>query len=428
MKLRDAVSLPAHLRCFLRTVPLVLFLLLPWSATADDKTEQNLAYTPPPPPKILRHQKRLPDYLLYHKRQGFFITGFPIIGQDPDTGFNIGASLQLYWDRTREDPFFAYTPYAHCLKVAAQGSPSTGYQLYNVTYDAPNFYNTPFGISAVARFERWLQHNYYGLGTDSLLPLTDPATGQTFTRLSDYWKAIGTVRNGVVYTNYNYYEYNRLQLNFDVSYDLAGGIVKPLVGIQLSHLWLDDYSFESYDVTYPDGTVNVVTEGPSQLREDCLHGTATGCRNGQWDNYIKVGIAVDTRDFPPDPTNGIFFQVAGEFSMKWLGSAENYGRLTTNLSGYYNVLKNTSAKLPLVIAGRFMYNYQFSSPPFYSMDTIARTDFDQKGLGGYHTIRGYPLDRFVTPSALLFNADLRWSFLQFDFWGTEPEVDGRAVL
>jgi len=398
-----------------------------------EEKEKALYYVPPPPPKFLYNKPRLPDYLLYHKREGFFITGFPIIGVDPDTGFNVGASLQLYWDKTRKDPFFAYTPYRHCLKVAAMGSPTTGYQLYNMNYDAPNFSDTPFGVHAVARFESNRIMNYYGIGGGSLEPLTDPVTGVTYDKLNDYWKSLQTIRNFEVNTRYNYFDYKRLQLDLDVSYELLGGILLPMVGLQVSYVFVDDYSGQQSLLTGPNGHSAVITEGPTRLSQDCADGTAIGC-DGGWDNYLKLGITLDTRDFAPDPSNGVLFMVASEFSTKVFGSAYNYGRVTTNLSGYYNVLKHTEAKLPLVLAGRVMYNYQFWDVPVYSINTIARTDFDQVGLGGYHTIHGYPLDRFLAHNALLFNANIRWSFMQFEFWGQNlkwmavPFFDAGAIL
>jgi hypothetical protein len=63
------------------------------------------------PPFFIHPSKRIPDDELTHKKEGYFITGLPEIEKNPINGLGIGANFYLYNNRTKEDPFFAYTPY-----------------------------------------------------------------------------------------------------------------------------------------------------------------------------------------------------------------------------------------------------------------------------------------------------------------------------
>ena len=69
----------------------------------------------------------------------------------------------------------------------------------------------------------------------------------------------------------------------------------------------------------------------------------------------------------------------------------------------------------VVVAARFLVNAQ-SSVPFFDMDTLSSTVEDTHGLGGSRTLRGYRLERFVGPVALLANAEVRWTMFDFKAW------------
>jgi hypothetical protein len=64
-----------------------------------------------PPPEFMEKKVPLPDLLLKDKRAGRYVTGFPAIGWDPETGFNYGAAVQWFDNGPADSPFFRYTPY-----------------------------------------------------------------------------------------------------------------------------------------------------------------------------------------------------------------------------------------------------------------------------------------------------------------------------
>jgi hypothetical protein len=44
--------------------------------------------------------------------------------------------------------------------------------------------------------------------------------------------------------------------------------------------------------------------GPTELGLDCGAGVVRGCSGG-WNDLLKAEIAFDTRDFEPDPSEGV---------------------------------------------------------------------------------------------------------------------------
>ena len=75
------------------------------------KSEKPPASAVPAPPGFMRNKPRIPEFTLKDKKEGWYFTGIPLIGVDPDSGFNYGASIQWYDDGPKGSPFFYYAPY-----------------------------------------------------------------------------------------------------------------------------------------------------------------------------------------------------------------------------------------------------------------------------------------------------------------------------
>ncbi len=369
--------------------------------TEGPKAEAGL---PPdiPPPDFARHKHPQPDLLLKHKKEHRYITPMPIIGVDPDTGVNLGAMVNFYDNGSKESPFFRYAPYRQQIAVAAYVTTKKVYDF--VAYlDQPYIFDTPWRVRGEAEFLHNPVMNYFGIANDGL-NLTFPGTGQVFGSLDAYQDALNQIVAGQTYAKYDLYKLSRFNFQGSAEYDLLGGLVRPLFGFRVAYNWIGDYTGD---------TVNGALELPTHLRDDCNSGRAKGC-NGGFDNYVKLGVSFDTRNFEPDPSSGILAQAVMELSPKFLGSSLNYGRLATTISGYGTLLKFKTQQI--VLAGRFLYEWQFGDVPFYSMDTYAFTERDRQGLGGLRTLRGYKQDRFIGPVSLLSNMELRWSFIEFEIF------------
>jgi hypothetical protein len=131
-----------------------------------------------PPPEFMGKKPPLPDLLLKDKRSGRYATGIPIIGWDPETGFNYGAAVQWFDNGPADSPFFRYTPYHEQVAVGAAGSTGGSYRAL-LAYDRPYFGDSPWRLRVIGGFERNNRENYFGIGESTLGPLTYP--GPTLT-------------------------------------------------------------------------------------------------------------------------------------------------------------------------------------------------------------------------------------------------------
>ncbi len=353
-----------------------------------------------PPPHFARYKHKLPDLLLKQKQEGRYFTPIPIIGYDPDTDFNLGAGVTFFQNGEKSSPFFAITPYRQMIMAQFIATTTKVFQ-FTAVYDQPYFMDTPWRVRGELELYRNPGMNYFGIGSAGQ-KLTFPGSPTVYGSYRGYKNALEEVTNGTTYSHYDEYKYSKVGVRGAAEYDLVGGLVRPLIGFQVSHVWVGDYSGQ-----ISDG----ILQQPTHLRDDCNSGKAIGCSGGN-DIYLKFGLTFDTRDFEPDPTRGIVVTAMSEFSPKFLGSAFNYGRLTTALMGYGDILKYKTQQL--VITGRFAYSWQFGDVPFYSMNIFAMEDQDDPALGGIENLRGYALNRFIGPVGMVANVELRHTFAQFD--------------
>lgn len=382
---------------------------------AQDETVQSETS----PPKFADKLQKIPDFLLKNKKEGRYITAFPALGWDPDTGFNIGAYIQLFNNKKKEDPFFNITPYRQTLQIGGIVTTNKVFQLYGY-FDSPFVYDSPWRVRSEAQLFYNPLANYFGVGNAGQ-QLLFPGTGQAYGSYRSYKNALKQQIGGETNEDYDVYGYTNTFWKGSAEYNLVGGWLRLLGGLQLAHTWIDDYTGK---------TVSGAVQLNTHLSEDCTAGRAIGCKGG-WDNLLKLGVVFDTRDYEPDPDNGIMLEEVFEYSPKIFGSSRNYGRLSSSIRGFGKVFGVGSQKL--IAANRFFFQSQFGDVPYYSMSTMGFTDYDRSGLGGYQTLRGYVLNRFIGPVTMLNSSELRYSFYEFNVWkqhlklGVKPFLDlGRA--
>jgi outer membrane protein assembly factor BamA len=356
-----------------------------------------------PPPDFMARKKSLPDLLLKDKRTGRYITGFPAIGWDPETGFNYGAAVQWFDNGPSDSRYFRYTPYRQRLAVAATGS-TGGSTRALLGYDRPYVADTPWRLRAAGIFEQNKFQNYFGVGESTLGPLTYPGSTRSFDNFDEYTEALEQKTGGQTWARYNEYRKTQAGGVVTVERDFWGGWLRPQIGFQFTHIDVEDYTGE-----HIDGAVMQ----PTRLLTDEQAGRVLGFGGG-WDNALKVGMTFDTRDFEPDPASGVMLQVVGRISTEALGSEFDYQQVTVSGRGYHNLLGDVGR---LILAGRLCYVMQFGDIPFYSAPTIPFTDGDADGLGGHATLRGFVTDRFVGEAAALADVELRWAFAERTLWG-----------
>jgi hypothetical protein len=374
-------------------------LLCSWFG-ASQARGGDLTNLPPvlPPPDFMSNKSPQPDLLLKDKRTNTYVTGFPAVGWDPETGFTFGAALQWYDNGPDDSPFFRYTPYRERLAVA--GTISTGGAARGlVGYDWPYVEDSPWRIRTAALVQQNKFENYFGIGEDTLGHLTYPGSPREYNNFSEYQDALNQNVNGQTWERYNEYRKTQLGGVFTVERDYWGSWLRPQLGVQINHINVGDYTGYEFD-----GAI----QQPTRLFLDNQAGKIIGF-DGGWDNALKAGLTFDTRDFEPDPSAGVMLQAVSRISTHALGSSFNYEQLTLSARGFHNLLDDTGR---LILAGKVSYVMNFGDVPFYSAPIIPYTDGDAFGLGGFPTLRGFVTDRFVGKDAMFAGAELRWSFAE----------------
>jgi hypothetical protein len=359
----------------------------------------------PPPPEGFGAKQRLRDDDLTRKNEGGYFTGLPLANYDHDTGFGFGARLYYYDDGARDDPLFPYTPYLQ--RIFVQGFATTnGVQYHWVDYDSPSFFHSLFRVRASFEYQENTSQNYFGTGERSMAPLAFPGASGSFAHASEYDDRLRALQpNGTTYALFDKFHARRPQLALALERSLLGGVVRALVGVGVANVTIKDYT----------GTVTEAANGvqapeaPTRLALDCAARRIVGCEGG-WDNVLRLGLSIDTRDFEPDPNQGIYGELSTEYGLRALGSDYAYARVMGSLRAFYSPIPQLA---DLVLAGRFLYEVQTHGTPFTSMSNLPFIDDNHTGLGGFRTLRGFRDSRFVGPVIALTNYEVRWTFFRF---------------
>jgi outer membrane protein assembly factor BamA len=372
-----------------------LALSAPFMAAAD---------APPvmPPMEFFSRKVPLPELLLNDKREGRYFTGFPALGFDDATKFNYGVALQFYDNGRRDSPFFRYTPYRR--KLAIQAIDTTGgFRTLLVDYDEPYVADTPWRLSAHVNLTNNEREKYFGVGDAAQGGLTFPGSNQVFRDFNDYRDALETQVNGKDFSHYAEYHRTVYASNVNVAYDLLGGRLRPLLGLEARYVQVADYTGR---------LTNGLAGEPTHLQVDAQAGEVVGLHGG-WDNAFRGSVTYDTRDFEPNPQSGVTVELAGRYVSDLLGSEFHYLQ-TTASARYYRALRPDPH--PLIVAGRLLYSAQFGTVPVYSLAVLPTSEGDALGFGGFPTLRGYPDNRFIGKSGMVANAELRWTFSEKVLW------------
>ncbi|HEY4239799.1 MAG TPA: DUF5982 domain-containing protein [Kofleriaceae bacterium] len=350
---------------------------------------------------IARADALQPDELA-KKNEGGYFTGLPLFAYSTDLGFGVGARAYYFWNGDRKDPRFAQTTYLY--RVFLQAFVSTrGTQFHWLDFDAPKVFSSPYRLRSQLILQRDTSSNYFGLGDRSLRPLHFPGSTQDFAKFSDYSAAEAQVENGTTYEKYDQYDLLRPLVIASIERLVLNDRVRLLAGLGFSYARVRDYSGKE---------VQGATEGETRLAEDCAAGLVVGCHGGR-DDYVRLGISYDTRDYEPDPNKGVFIDAGLDLGTVALGSQYDYARFLVTARGYWSPFPSHA---DLVLAGRALIQMQTSDTPFFSMNTLPFTDDPRSGLGGHRTLRGYRQDRFVGPVMTLVNGEVRWTFAHATIW------------
>lgn len=352
---------------------------------------------------IARADQLSPDDLAKKNEDGYF-TGLPLAAYSADFGFGFGARAYYYFDGKRTDPRFAETPYLY--RVFLQAFVSTGgIQFHWLDFDAPRIGNSPYRLRGQAILMRNTAQNYFGLGDRSLGRLSFPGSPKAYDSFTEYHDDQEHIVGGETFGRYDQYDILRPIFVGSVERMFDHDRVRALAGIGLSYTRIEDYTGKTVDAVGANGQATTAPEAQTRLAADCAAGLVVGCHGGR-DNYLRVGLSYDTRDFEPDPNSGVFADAELDLATVAVGSQFDYVRFVAALRDYWTPVKEHD----VVLAGRAAFLYQSKDAPFFSMDTFPFTEDPRTGLGGHRTLRGFKQDRFVGSVMTLANAEVRWTF------------------
>ncbi|MBV6494653.1 MAG: hypothetical protein LDLANPLL_02687 [Turneriella sp.] len=346
---------------------------------------------------------------LAKKKAGGYVTGLPLVNFDPNTGIGYGVRLFYFYNGEKDNPLFRRTPYR--TQVYAQFFQTTlGYQYHELNWDAPYLLNSLFRLRTNFVFEKNTWANFFGNGSRSMNALTGPS-GTQYSKYSDFNDELRKIDSSTNKTNaaYNHYSYEKPTFNVMLERDLFGGIVRPQIGMQISRYSIWDLAGTKVKADGGDAINNATL-----LTQYQNAGLLVG-RNGGWYNTARAGVAIDTRDYEPDPNNGQLFEAIAEVSNQALGAATNFARYTLSERVFYSPFPKL---VDLVIAGRGVYAQSVGDVPFYAMNQYSSTERGYLGaLGGLRSLRGYKDNRFVANNIAIANLELRWTTFDFTVFG-----------
>jgi len=355
--------------------------------------------------------KRMSDDDLSKKREGTFFTGLPDFSSDPVTGFGFGLRTNTYWNGNRENPLFPYTPYLAKLKANAAYYTSNARELA-LSLDIPYYKGTRWRFKIDFKAQQNPANLYFGLTEATLGPLSLPSDeNTTFSTYEAFDRARKIVRPGgvgeadfVTDALSNRFRETEYMLNFKADYALGNGKWRIMGGYEIQHL--SYATFEGVEAEAIDpitGQNTTAPNGISLLRRDFEDGLISGV-DGGWVSIIQTALIFDTRDFEPDPTKGYYFEVANEYSSKYIGSQFDFNKLF--IQG--RVYKKIPVGKRTVLAARFgLGNIFGNNAPFFEFQDQWSPEGSINALGGRQSLRGYRANRFLARSMWFTNVELR---------------------
>jgi outer membrane protein assembly factor BamA len=354
---------------------------------------------------------------LAKKREGTFITGIPDFSSDPVTGFGFGIRSNVYWNGTRDNELFAYTPYLAKLKANAAYYTSNARELV-LSLDVPYYKGTRWRFKVDVKAQQNPANLYFGLTEATLNPLRLPSSqnGETFSTYSAYDDALKILRPGqpgeadfVTDALSNRFRETEYMLNLKADYALGNGKWRIMGGYEIQNLNYKTFEGEEADAVDPvTGASSQAPNGFSLLQRDFEEGKISGLEGG-WVSILQTALIYDTRDFEPDPTKGFYFEIANEYSSNIIGSEFDFNKLFIQ-GRYYQ-------KLPFgkrtVLASRIGIGNIFgSNAPFFEFQDQWSPDGSINALGGKQSLRGYRANRFLARSLWFANVELRYRFAE----------------
>lgn len=275
----------------------------------------------------------------------------PALAYNSDFGLMGGGILSRHQYKNDQSPFYSYLLFNAIVSTKGLFSSS-------VIFDKPRVFDTPQRLTLEGYLARFLQNQYYGIGTYQKLPDTPEG-------------------------NPDYYLFNSFSAGIDVT------VRRPLVEFS-NQSQLDLFGLLSFEYRTPwgnDGNRLIMIEQPQGI-------------DGARSSVVGAGLIWENRDSEFNPTTGAYFKGGLETGQKLLGGTSNFFALKTEARAYtsFHLIRN------ITFANRISYNHTSGSLPYWRLSD----------MGGEKTMRGYPENRFRDDNSLFLNTELRTWLFEFE--------------
>ncbi len=340
---------------------------------------------------------KLSEDTLAKKKEGWYPTGLPLVNFTTDNGFGYGVRGYIYYNGSKDDPYFDSAPYF--MQLYAQFYQTTlGKKYHELNLDMPYVAGTKFRIKTAFAYDYNLNENYYGIGEQtsqkklSAPDVAVPGAYKEFDKMSDFDKY---VEDNPQYNKWNKFTLTRPTYNLLIFRDLSEEI-KLMGGVEIKNVQIQSWKGEKFDNDLQ--TLTLLDVDRAMLTQKA------GGQLGGWVNMGRLGIGYDTRDFEPDPHNGYYLDYCFEIANGAIGSDFDFYK--NNAQAMYFV----SPFSTLTLGARVGYTTAAGDIPFYEESYFGFALERKKGLGGNRTLLGYKLNRFVGKTMTVANLDARWQF------------------
>jgi hypothetical protein len=363
----------------------------PPAATAAAVPPPPPAATPPPPddPGDTTAPVRPPQGPLHRSKpprsktadgdywtQRFEPAGFPLIGGDSDIGFEFGAvgTLSYFSGGVKPYRWNMDLLLSVSLKEGPDGA-EIAQQNYLWQIDMPGLLNGTMRLNPEVSYNHTVNYGYFGLGNAS--GGDTPASSTNPGRYHEWIESIAQVRSSA-----------RLRIQGPLYAELAAQYL--FVGPQ----------------SYAGSQLAVDASTPTASGAPTIYGTTSLSLPS-----LAAGFSYDSRDDEIFPHSGMLHEVGVRFEQGFpLDANVRYVEAGAILRGFVPLGDR------VVLAGRFIANFQAGNVPFY--DLFQAGPFDMKEMpGGSAGVRGVPVGRYLGPIKLVGNIELREMLLKFSVLG-----------
>lgn len=389
-----------------------------------------------PLPFGIAEEKKLSKEDILNKKEGLFLTGLPRFEFDPIRGFGVGGNILLFQNKTKDDPFFYYTPYRYNL--------STEFFIFQngriraaVNLDMPYIFNSKWRLRADAVVWEDPHAQYWGVGRQYLrgLQFQDKRSGNVgpiapFSKVRDYERNLSLATpdgRGGYLTDTHYNQFTQREALFNLLGERVemGGKLRIMFGYEALLTAFDDFSGKVAEEAFlASGEPVQAIQNPTLARLQKEDGTwdrfnlAGFESDHQFTSMLAGALIYDTRDLEPDPSRGIFLQYSHEYSAPWLGSNFDFNKFMVQGQVFHTFHRWNNGKGKLTFAGAASFGHIFGR----KINFIEMWDLSSQAeaggilvLGGARSIRGFREARFLAPTVGLVNLEMRAKFTDFSF-------------